>query len=225
MTKKKRILVGFALGLALVTGGVGYSKWQTAQDFRAYINSRQWVESRKDYSPIAEVEVADGVIRIKNESVNSRGGDWSPNALRIVESTQSGLGASGLSLEHLMIPDEEGIELVPTITRVNPSPLRYDIKNGLYWANPLDERRFLQEMQADTVWDLKKTLESEGIAVQVMTDYEQKRIYLDLVGAPDTVEDLAADAIARAGLETVESERYQDANGNGALAMTLRFPR
>ncbi len=225
MTKKKRILVGFALGLALVTGGVGYSKWQTAQDFRAYINSRQWVESRKDYSPIAEVEVADGVIRIKNESVNSRGGDWSPNALRIVESTQSGLGASGLSLEHLMIPDEEGIELVPTITRVNPSPLRYDIKNGLYWANPLDERRFLQEMQADTVWDLKKTLESEGIAVQVMTDYEQQRIYLDLVGAPDTVEDLAADAIARAGLETVESERYQDANGNGALAMTLRFPR
>ena len=29
----------------------------------------------------------------------------------------------------------------------------------------------------------------------------------------------------RAGLETVESERYQDANGNGVLAMTLRFPR
>ena len=45
MTKNKRILVGFALGLALVAGGVGYSKWQTAQDFRAYINSRQWVET------------------------------------------------------------------------------------------------------------------------------------------------------------------------------------
>lgn len=37
--------VGFALGLALVAGGVGYSKWQTAQDFRDYINSRQWVET------------------------------------------------------------------------------------------------------------------------------------------------------------------------------------
>lgn len=130
MTKNKRILVGFTLGLALVAGGVGYSKWQTAQDFRAYINSRQWVESRKDYSSFAEVEVADGVIRIKDESVNSRGGDWSSNALRIVESTQSGLDATGLSLEHPMIPDEEGVELVPTITRVNPSPLRYDIKNG-----------------------------------------------------------------------------------------------
>lgn len=30
MTKKKRILVGFALGLALVAGGVGYSKSKTA---------------------------------------------------------------------------------------------------------------------------------------------------------------------------------------------------
>ena len=157
--------------------------------------------------------------------MNSRGGDWSPNALRIVESTQSGLGATGLSLEHPMVPDEEGVELVPTITRVNTSPLRYDIKNGLYWANPLEERRFLQEMQGDTVWDLKKTLETEGIAVQVMSDYEQQRIYLDLVGDPDTVEDLAVDAISRAGLETVEKERYVDANGNGALAMTLRFPR
>ena len=29
----------------------------------------------------------------------------------------------------------------------------------------------------------------------------------------------------RAGLETVETELYEDANGNGALAMTLRFPR
>lgn len=28
-----------------------------------------------------------------------------------------------------------------------------------------------------TVWDLKKTLEAEGIAVQVMSDYEQQRIY------------------------------------------------
>ena len=80
-------------------------------------------------------------------------------------------------------------------------------------------------MQADTVWDLKQTLETEGIAVQVMSDYEQQRIYLDLVGDPDTVEDLAVDAISRAGLETVEKGRYQDANGNGALAMTLRFPR
>lgn len=71
----------------------------------------------------------------------------------------------------------------------------------------------------------KNKLESEGIAVQVMSDYEQQRIYLDLVGDPDTVADLAADAISRAGLETVETERYQDANGNGALAMTLRFPR
>ena len=225
MTKKKRILVGIALGLALVVGGVGYSKWQTAQDFRAYINSRQWVEARKDYSSFSEVEVADGVIHIKDESINSRGGEWSPNALRIVESTQSGLGATGLSLEHLMVPDEEGVELVPTITRVNPSPLRYDIKNGLYWVNPLEERLFLQEMQEDTVWDLKQTLETEGIAVQVMFDYAQQRIYLDLVGDPDTVVDLAADAISRAGLETVEKERYQDANGNGALAMTLRFPR
>ena len=58
-----------------------------------------------------------------------------------------------------------------------------------------------------------------------MSDYEQQRIYLDLVGDPDTVEDLAVDAISRAGLETVEKGRYQDANGNGALAMTLRFPR
>ena len=114
---------------------------------------------------------------------------------------------------------------VSTPGAVNPSPLRYDIKNGLYLANPLEERRFLQEMQADTVWDLKQTLETEGIAVQVMSDYEQQRIYLDLVGYPDTVADLAADAISRAGLETVEKERYQDANGNGALVMTLRFPR
>ena len=60
MTKKKRILVGLALGLALVAGGVGYSKWQTAQDFKAYINSRQWVEARKDDSSFAEV--ADGAI-------------------------------------------------------------------------------------------------------------------------------------------------------------------
>ena len=74
-------------------------------------------------------------------------------------------------------------------------------------------------------WDLKKTLEAEGIAAQVMSDYEQQRIYLDLVGDPDTVADLAADAISRAGLETVEKEPYEDANGNGALAMTLRFPR
>ena len=51
MTKNKRILVGFALGLALVAGGVGYSKWQTAQDFRAYINSRQWVET-VNYPPM-----------------------------------------------------------------------------------------------------------------------------------------------------------------------------
>ena len=225
MTTKKRILAGLALGLALVAGGVGYAKWQTAQDFRAYISSRQWAEARKDYSLIAEVEVAQGFIRLNDASINSRGGDWSPNALRVVETTQSSLGASGLSLEHLMIPDEEGLELVPTITRVNPSPLRYDIKNGLYWANPLEERLFLQEMQADTVWDLKKTLEAEGFAVQVMADYEQQRIYLDLVGDPDTVSDLAKDAIARAGLETVESEEYKDANGNGALAMTLRFPR
>lgn len=42
---------------------------------------------------------------------------------------------------------------------------------------------------------------------------------------PDTVSDLAKDAIARAGLETVESEEYKDTNGNRALAMTLRFPR
>lgn len=225
MTKNKRILAGLALGLALVAGGVGYSKWQTAQDFRAYISSRQWAEARKDYSSFAEVEVAHGVIRLNDASINSRGGDWSPNALRIVESTQSGLGATGLSLEHPMVPDEEGVELVPTITRVNPSPLRYDIKNGLYWANPLEELRFLQEMQGDTVWDLKQILETEGIAVQVMSDYEQQRIYLDLVGDPDTVADLAADAISRAGLEMVEKERYQDANGHGALAMTLRFPR
>ena len=80
-------------------------------------------------------------------------------------------------------------------------------------------------MQEDTVWDLKQALETEGIAVQVMSDYEQQRIYLDLVGDPDTVADLAADAISRAGLETVETERYEDADGNGALAMTLRFPR
>ena len=80
-------------------------------------------------------------------------------------------------------------------------------------------------MQKDTVWDLKQTLETEGIAVQVMFDYEQQRIYLDLVGDPDTVVDLAADAISRAGLETVEKEPYEDATGNGALAMTLRFPR
>ena len=118
MTKKKRILAGFALGLALVAGGVGYSKWQTAQDFRAYINSRQWVEARKDYSSFAEVEVADGVIHIKDESINSRGGEWSPNALRIVESTQSGLGATGLSLEHLMVPDEEGVESSPVSIQV-----------------------------------------------------------------------------------------------------------
>lgn len=32
MTKKKRILVGVTLGLALVAGGVGYSRWQAAQD-------------------------------------------------------------------------------------------------------------------------------------------------------------------------------------------------
>lgn len=95
--------------------------------------------------------MAHGVIRLNDASINSKGGDWSPNALRIVESTQSGLGATGLSLDHLMIPDEVGVELVPTITRVNPSPLRYDIKNGLYWTNPLEERRFLQEMQEDTV--------------------------------------------------------------------------
>lgn len=82
MTKKKRILAGFALGLALVAGGVGYSKWQTAQDFRAYINSRQWVETRKDYSSFAEVEVADDVIRIKDESVNSRGGQSESASLR-----------------------------------------------------------------------------------------------------------------------------------------------
>ena len=74
-------------------------------------------------------------------------------------------------------------------------------------------------------WDLKKTLEAEEIAAQVMSDYEQQRIYLDLVGDPDTVADLAADAISRAGLETVEKEPYEDTNGNGALAMTLRFPR
>ena len=72
---------------------------------------------------------------------------------------------------------------------------------------------------------MKKTLEAEGIAAQVMSDYEQQRIYLDLVGDPDTVADGAADAISRAGLETVEKERHEDANGNGALAMTLRFPR
>lgn len=60
-------------------------------------------------------------------------------------------------------------------------------------------------MQADTVWDLKQTLETEGIAVQVMSDYEQQRIYLDLVGDPDTVADLAADAISRAGLETMKT--------------------
>ena len=59
MTKKKRILVGFALGLVLVAGGVGYSKWQTAQDFRAYIKSRQWVEARKDAIPRAGLETVE----------------------------------------------------------------------------------------------------------------------------------------------------------------------